>query len=195
MECFESDGRPAFKSLQQKGLHQTKKQNQTKTISSKHLKHIVLITASTQNDQKHFVRRTWRWRNDSTRFDKTEVKCNYFMACSETEKAQNICLKFVCFICVRRAAANAYLWKHFVLLEFSPREDEWFRLLLKPSARSNVCQFRWIQLDFYASQLEHSLHEPSWYIREMPGLIWIEILQIFASLAPFKCGLWPRATW
>lgn len=47
--------RPAFKSLQRKGLHQTKKKNKTKNqiknISGKHLKHIVLITTSMGKDQ------------------------------------------------------------------------------------------------------------------------------------------------
>ena len=66
-----------------------KKNHQIKNITRKHLKHIVLITASMAKWQ-HFVRGRWSWRNDSTMFNKTEVKCNNFLACSAFENTKHL---------------------------------------------------------------------------------------------------------
>lgn len=110
--------RPAFKSLQRKGLHQKKKKkHQIKNISGKHLKHIVLITASMG---KRSNNTSWEGGNvgEMTRPCLTKRKWSATILWHVPHlKRQNICLAFVCFICVRRTAV-AYLWNHFVLLEF-----------------------------------------------------------------------------
>lgn len=142
--------RPAFKSLQRKGLHQTKKKTKKKS-NKKHFRQTSEAYRTYHNiDGKRSNNTSWEGGNvgEMTRPCLTKRKWSATILWHVPHlKRQNICLAFVCFICVRKTAVT-YLWNHFVLLEFFPRADELFRSLLKPSARSNVCQFRRIQLDF-----------------------------------------------
>lgn len=83
--AFRATAGPPSKAYSKKSSTKQKKNNQIKNITRKHLKHIVLITESMAKWQ-HFARGRWSWRNDSTMFNKTEVKCNNLLACSAFEK-------------------------------------------------------------------------------------------------------------